>query len=60
MKTQLKNVLTSKVHCVLFVLACLLLAGVVLGAKIMADRISADFVVSSDEGTSPTLAAVDT
>jgi hypothetical protein len=42
MKTVLKTFMTLKVHCFLFVLACLLLAGVAMAAKVIADEISAD------------------
>ncbi len=41
MKTALKTVLTSKVHYSLFVLVCLGLAALCLGAKLIADDISA-------------------
>ncbi len=49
MKKQLKNVLSSRVHCLMFILVCVLLAGVVWSAKIMADRISSEFIVVSDD-----------
>ena len=53
MKKQMKVLLTSKVHYLLFVLVCVLLASVGMSAKIMADDISSSSIVSSAEDSPP-------
>jgi hypothetical protein len=53
MKTKLKSVLTAKVHCLLFVLACAVLAGVVLRARVMTDGISADILAAINQFSLP-------
>jgi hypothetical protein len=47
MKTEIRSVLSRKVHPLLFVLACLLLIAIASGATIMANHVlsEADFVL---------------
>ena len=49
MKTQIKSVLTARVHYLLFLLACVLLTAVVLRARVMTDQISSDILAAINQ-----------